>query len=182
MDGLEPLFDIEGIRQVKHRFLRCSDLKLWDELGETLTENAALHTGTSAFGKLVEITGRPEIVAFLRGKLGPDVLTASVATQPEITVDGDTAVGVWSYRETVLATRHRLIVVTSGFLEERYERGADARWRIARTVCVRSYEVMASLDDLPSFKIIAALGGNPPESAYANAALSAEVLPTQVQR
>lgn len=182
MGSVEPLFDIEGIRQVKHCFLRCIDLKLWDELGETLTENAALQTGTSAFGKPAEITGRPEIVAFLRGKLGPGVLTGSVATQSEITVDGDTAVGIWSQRETVLATRHRLVVLTSGFLDERYERGADARWRIARTVYVRSYEVMASLDDLPSFKIIAALGDDWPQSAYADAALPAEVLPTTGQR
>jgi hypothetical protein len=164
MGEMEPLRDIEEIRQVRHRYLRCVDLKRWDELGETLTPGAALHTGTSAFGRLAEITGRCEIVEFLRAKLGPEVLTAHVASQPEIAVDGDVATGVWSYRETLLATKHRLVIVGTGFCEDRYERAAG-RWRIARTGYVWNYEVMMSLDDLPSFKIIAALGGQLPDSA-----------------
>ncbi len=166
MGAIERLLDIEEIRQVKHRYLRCVDLKLWDEIGDTLTDDAALDIGTSAFGKLAAITGRAEIVAFFRARLGPAMLTGHTASQPEIIVDGDLATGVWSHRETVLATKHRMVIASMGFCEERYERGADARWRIARTSCVRTYEVMASLDDLPSFKIIAALGGELPESAH----------------
>jgi hypothetical protein len=158
MDTVESLRDIEDIRQVKYRYLRCIDLKLWDELGDTLTECATLQTGTSAFGKLVEITGRQQIVAFLRARLGPAVLTGHAASQPEITVDGDVATGIWSHRETVLATRHRMVIASTGFCEDRYERGAGPSWRIARTGYLRSYEVMMSLDDLPSFKIIAGLG------------------------
>ena len=158
MGAVEQLCDIEEIRQVKHRYLRCVDLKLWDEIGDTLTECATLDTGTSAFGKLVEITGRAEIVAFFSAKLGPAMLTGHTASQPEITVDGDTATGIWSYRETVLSTRHRMVIAGTGFCEERYERCADARWRIARIGYLRSYEAMASLDDLPSFKVTAALG------------------------
>jgi hypothetical protein len=169
MSVIERLHDIEEIRQVKHCYLRCVDLKLWDEIGDTLTENATLSTGTSAFGKLSEITGRPEIAAFFRARLGPAMLTGHSATQPEITVDGDTATGVWSQRETVLATRHRMIIASTGYCEERYERGADARWRIARTGYVRTYEVMVSLEDLPSFKVIAALGGELPGNGRADA-------------
>jgi hypothetical protein len=157
MGAVEQLADIEEIRQVKHRYLRCVDLKLWDEIGDTLTENATLYTGTSAFGKLAEITGRPEIVAFFRARLGSAMLTGHTATQPEITVDGDDATGVWAHQEMVLATKHRMIIASTGYCEERYERCADARWRIARTGYARTYEVMASLDDLPSFKIIAGL-------------------------
>jgi len=180
MGAIERLHDIEEIRQVKHRYLRCVDLKLWDELGDTLTDNATLDTGTSAFGKLAEITGRPAIIAFFRARLGPAMLTGHTASQPEITVDGDTAAGVWAHHETVLATRHRMVITSTGFCEERYERGADARWRIARTSYVRTYEVMASLDDLPSFKIIAALGGELPESEYGDARPPADLAPARV--
>ena len=167
MSAIERLHEIEEIRQVKHRYLRCVDLKLWDEIGDTLTEDAMLDTGTSAFGKLAAITGRPEIAAFFRARLGPDMLTEHTATQPEITVDGDIATGIWSHRDTVLATRHRMVIASTGYCEERYERGADARWRIAAIGYVRTYEVMASLDDLPSFKIIAALGGELPGNGHA---------------
>ena len=179
MGAIERLRDIEEIRQVKHRYLRCVDLKLWDELGDTLTEDATLDTGTSAFGKLAEITGRPEIIAFFRARLGPAMLTGHTASQPEITVDGVTAAGIWSHHETVLATRHRMVIASTGFCEERYERGADARWRIARTSYVRTYEVMASLDDLPSFKIIAALGGELPESPHDDTRPPADMAPAR---
>lgn len=181
MGTVEPLRDIEEIRQVKHRYLRCIDLKLWDELGETLTRNVTFDTGSSAFGKVVEISGRPQIVAFLRAKLGPAVLTGHIVGQPEIAVDGDTATGIWSHRETVLASKHRIVIASTGFWDDRYERGADAHWRIARTAYVRTYEVMLSLNDLPSFKIISALGGELPESSYADVGLPADLTPAQGQ-
>lgn len=181
MGAIERLHDIEEIRQVKHRYLRYVDRKLWDEIGGTLTENATLDTGTSAFGKLAEITGRPEIVAFLRARLGPAMLTGHTATQPEITVDGDTATGVWSHQEMVLATRHRMIIASTGYCEERYERGAGGRWLIARTGYVRTYEVMASLDDLPSFKIIAGMGSEPPGNGHADAGTPAAWAPAQAR-
>jgi hypothetical protein len=157
---IQQLRDIEEIRLLKHRHMRCIDLKQWDEIGDTLTGDATLGTGTSAFGKPVEINGSAEIVAFFRARLGPVVLTEHTASQAEISVTGDTAIGVWSHRETVLATEHRMIIASTGFSEERYERGADARWRIARIRTVRTYEVIMSLDDLPSFRLITAHDGS----------------------
>jgi hypothetical protein len=152
---------IEEIRQVKYRYLRCVDLKLWEELGDTLTESAVLDFGTTDFGTSLEISGRSEVVAFNRAKFGPGTLTAHTAAQPEITIDGDTAAGVWSLRETLLATRHGMIITAAAFHYDRYERGADGAWRIARSSYARSYEAMVSLSDLPSFKIISALGDEP---------------------
>ncbi len=160
---------IEEIRQVKYRYLRCIDLKLWDELGDTLAESATLDFGMTDFGTPLEITGRSEIVAFSRTKFGPGTLTAHTAGQPEITVDGNTASGVWSLRDTLLATRHRMVITSAAFHYDRYERGPDARWRIARSTFARSYEAMVSLNDLPSFKIIAALGGESAEKSPADA-------------
>jgi hypothetical protein len=152
---IRRLQDIEQLRTLKHRYMRWIDLKMWDELGDALTADAMLGTGTSAFGKPVEINGGKEIVAFLRARLGPAVLTEHTVGQPEISVDGDTAVGIWSQRETILATRHRMIIASSGFAEETYERGVDDRWRISRIAYARGYEAMMSLDDLPSFRLIA---------------------------
>ena len=159
MDSLEGLRSLEEIRQVKYRSLRCVDLKLWDEIGDVFTEDADLDYGTVAYGKPLQIVGRPGIVAFFRTKLGPDTLTSHSAGQPEITVAESTATGIWQIRDTVLATRHRMLITGAAFHYDRYERGADGRWRVAGTRCVRSYEAMVSLDDLPSFKLTAALDG-----------------------
>ena len=57
----------------------------------------------------------------------------------------------------MIATEHRVVIVGAAFYQDRYERGGDGRWRIAHTGYVRTYEAMMSLDDLPSFKLIAKL-------------------------
>ena len=111
--------------------------------------------GTPALGEPVSLTGRAEIVAFLRDKLGPGIITVHVASQPEIDIEGDTASGTWSFEDTVIATEYRVVIKGAAFYEDRYARGEDGRWRISHTGYVRTYEMMLSLDDLPSLKITA---------------------------
>ena len=56
------------------------------------------------------------------------------------------------------ATEYKVVIAGAAFYRDRYERGADGRWRIAHTGYTRTYESMMSLDDLPSFRITAKLG------------------------
>jgi hypothetical protein len=153
--ALEQIRALEEIRQVKYCYLRCVDLKLWDELADTFTPDATVDYGTMVYGEPLRITGRDEIVAFLRAKLGPDMITVHSAGQPEITVDGGTASGTWAFEDTVIATEHRVVIKGAAFYRDRYERGEDGRWRIAHTGYVRTYEAIMSLDDLPSFRLLA---------------------------
>jgi hypothetical protein len=168
MDPVEELRALEEIRQVKYCYLRCVDLKLWDEIGEVFTADATVDYGTMVYGKPLKLSGRDEIVSFLRDKLGPDMITAHSAGQPEISVDGDTARGTWSFEDTVIALKHRIVIKGAAFYQDRYERGGDGRWRIAHTGYVRTYEAMLSIDDLPSFRFTATLAADKvPEDADA---------------
>ena len=167
MDPVEELRAIEAIRQVKYCYLRCVDLKLWHEIGELFTADATVDYGTMVYGQPLKISGRDQIVEFFRTKLGPDIITVHSAGQPEITVDGSEARGTWSFQDTVIATEHRVVITGAAFYRDRYERGEDGRWRIAHTGYVRTYEAMMSLDDLPSFKLIAKLAAAPAEGASA---------------
>jgi hypothetical protein len=151
------LATLEEIRQVKYRYLRCVDTKLWDEIGDTFTADATVDYGTRAYGKPLKLAGRDEIVAFFRTTLGPGILTVHAAGQPEITVDGDVATGIWSFQDTVIATEYDVVISGAAFYHDRYRREADGRWRISHTGYVRTYEAMMSLKDLPSFKLIARL-------------------------
>jgi hypothetical protein len=155
------LVTLEEIRQVKYRYLRCVDQKLWDDLADVFTPDATVDYGTRVYGKPLKISGRDEIIAFFRAKLGPGVITVHAAGQPEITVDGDAATGRWRFEDKVIATEHRVVIVGAAFYQDRYERGGDGRWRIAHTGYVRTYEAMLSLDDLPSFQFTA----GPPAAA-----------------
>jgi hypothetical protein len=146
---------LESIRQAKYRYLRCVDLKLWDELADTFTPDATADYGTPALGEPVRLSGREAIVAFMRKSLGPGIITTHFASQPEITVHGDTADGTWCFEDTVIATEYRVMIKGAAFYEDRYARGSDGTWRIAHTGYVRTYETTLSLDDLPSFRITA---------------------------
>jgi len=146
---------VEEIRQLKYRYLRCVDQKLWDEIADVFTKDATVHYGTRVYGKPLRLAGRDEIIAFFRAKLGPEIITVHAAGQPEITVDGDKATGSWRFQDTVIATEHRTVVSGAAFYQDRYERGTDGGWRIAHTGYVRIFETMLSLDDLPSLKFLA---------------------------
>ena len=159
------LVALEEIRQLKHRYLRCVDLKLWDDLADTFTSGATADYGTPALGKPIRLTGRDEIVAFLRKKLGPQIITMHFASQPEITVDGDGATGTWAFQDTVIATEYRMLLTGSAFYEDRYARCEDGRWRIAHTGYVRTYEAIMSMDDVPSFRITSNRWADQPEAS-----------------
>ena len=146
---------LEEIRRLKYRYLRCVDLKLWDEIGEVFTDDATVDYGTRALGEPIQLRGREEIVAFLRKSLGPGIITVHFASQPEIDLDGAAASGTWSFEDTVIATEYRVVIKGAAFYEDRYARGEDGRWRISHTGYVRTYEVMMSLDDVPSLQFTA---------------------------
>jgi len=146
---------LEEIRRLKYRYLRCVDLKLWDEIADVFTADATVDYGTRALGEPIQLRGREEIVAFLRQSLGPGIITVHFASQPEIEIDGATATGTWSFEDTVIATEFRVVIKGAAFYEDRYARGEDGRWRISHTGYVRTYEVMMSLDDVPSLKFTA---------------------------
>lgn len=149
------LMTLENIRTLKYRYLRCVDMKLWDELGDTLTEDARALYGTRALGEPLHLTGREQIVNYLRENMGPDITTVHFASQPEIDVQGDQATGSWCFEDTVIATKYRTVIRGSAFYQDEYRLCEDGKWRIARTGYERTYEVMLSLDDLPSLQFTA---------------------------
>ena len=147
---------LEEIRRVKYRYLRCVDLKLWDEIAEVFT--AGRHGGLRHPGPRradpVAAAARRSSRSCARAS-GPGIITVHFASQPEIDVDGATAPGTWSFEDTVIATEYRVLIKGAAFYEDRYARGEDGRWRISHTGYVRTYEVMMSLDDVPSLKFTA---------------------------
>jgi hypothetical protein len=149
------LVAIEEIRQLKYRYFRTLDLKEWDAFGDCLTEDVVARYGTQAMDKPVHYNSRADVVGFMRDNLGTGVITVHIASHPEITVDGDTATGSWGFEDTVIVQDFKVIIRGGGYYDDSYRRDADGTWRIARTEYQRIYETMTSLDDTPSFKLIA---------------------------
>jgi hypothetical protein len=144
---------MEEIRRLKFRYLRCVDQKRWDELAATFTEDAVADYGTPSMGRHLLLTGRDEIMTFLRGSLGPGIVTFHFAGQPEIDIDGDKATATWAFEDTVIVTEHRLVIKGAAFYEDCYVRDSGGAWRISRTGYVRTYEATVSFDDVPSLRL-----------------------------
>jgi hypothetical protein len=149
------LVALEEIRRVKYRYLRCVDLKLWDEMADVFTPDASADYGTHAVKESLNLRGREEILSYLRENLGPNIITVHRCGQPEIEVDGDRATGIWSFEDTVIAMDFKVLIKGAAFYEDTYERGEDGRWRISHIGYTRIYETMNSLDDTPSLRFIA---------------------------
>lgn len=146
---------LEEIRRLKYRYLRSLDLKRWEEFAGTLDADATADYGTPVYGDPLKLTGRTEIVTFMRDKLGPDIITVHSCGQPEIDIDGADATGIWGLEDTVIATEYRIMIRGAAYYEDRYRRGDDGAWRITHTGYVRTYEAMFSFDDLPGFRLTA---------------------------
>lgn len=141
MAAMEPgdLVEIEEIKRVKYRYLRCLDQKRWDELCEVLTEDAV----ASYSGGKYHFEGRVAIVEFLSRTMGADSFHSSHRVhQPEIDLLGpDDASGVWAMDDVVVMTDWDLTIRGAAFYEDEYRR-EDGRWRISRTGYKRVYEEM----------------------------------------
>jgi hypothetical protein len=148
----EDLVEIELIKQVKYKYMRCVDQKLWDEIAECFSENA---TAAYSGGKYA-YDGRDAIVAFLRKGMSAETFHSSHRVHhPEIELTGpDTASAVWALEDTVIDTQWQIIIRGAAFYTDEYVK-QDGRWLIQHTGYRRTYEEMLSRKDIPSLKLTA---------------------------
>ncbi len=99
----EDLVEIELIKRLKYKYMRCLDQKLWDVVGECFTPDAT----ASYSGGVYSFEGRDAIVEFLRTSMGSTtMLTSHRCHHPEIDLDEDRAGanGTWAFEDTVILT------------------------------------------------------------------------------
>ncbi len=149
------LASIEEIRQLKYRYFRTLDLKDWAPFGDCLIEDVVARYGTQAMGEPLHFDSRAAVVDYMSSTLGPGIITSHIANHPEIEVDGDTATGSWAFEDTVIVPDFKVLIQGAGYYRDEYRRDADGRWRVRSTSYERIYEATTSLEDMPSFKLIA---------------------------
>lgn len=146
------LHELEAIKRLKHKYLRCLDEKLWDEMETCFTEDA---TAAYSDGKY-SFTGRDKILEFLRQVLGPPtMLTSHRASQPEIDFTSNTtASGIWALIDTVIETGSNVTIRGAAFYRDEYVK-VNGEWRIKTTGYTRTFEEVESRNDTPSLKLTA---------------------------
>jgi SnoaL-like domain len=122
------LHDIEAIKQLKARYFRALDLRLWDLFGSVWTADA--HLEQSLTGDVVD--GRDAIVEFVRSSLSP-FQSVHHGHMPEITIiGGSTAHGIWAMFGLIAVpgTQPAKGFTDYGHYTEDYAKQADV-WQIS---------------------------------------------------
>ncbi len=146
------LVEIEAIKRLKYKYLRCLDQKLWDGLAECFVENA-----TSAYGGgKYSFEGRDAILEFLRDAMGAHTFLSSHRVHhPEIDFTSETsATGIWALEDVVIDMKWEITIRGAAFYEDEYIK-TDGVWKIQHTGYQRTYEEMQSRKDVPSLKLTA---------------------------
>jgi hypothetical protein len=153
----EDLVEIEAIKRLKYRYLRCLDQKLWDEIAGCFCEDA---TAAYSAGKYA-FSGRDAIVDFLRRSMGADSFHSSHRVHhPEIDLLGaERAAGVWALEDVVIETRWQITIRGAAFYEDEYSKHHGV-WRIRHTGYRRTYEEVQSRKDVPGLKLTASWWGS----------------------
>ncbi len=146
---MSELHEIEAIKRLKYKYMRCLDLKLWDEMRECLAEDA-----TCAYsGGKYAYSGRDEMLAFFRSAMGPEMITSHHVHHPEIELLSETtARGTWALEDTVIHTQHDFTLRGAAFYADEYVKVAGA-WKIRHTGYERIYEEMQPRKDVPGLRL-----------------------------
>jgi len=146
---------IEEIKRLKYRYFRTLDLKDWEGFGDTLATDIRARYGTQAMDKPVHFDDRDAVVAFMSENLHRGVITTHVAHHPEVDVDGSNASASWCFEDTVIVPEFKVQIRGAGYYTDEYRKDSDGAWRISATGYERIYEAMTSLEDTPSFNLLA---------------------------
>ena len=150
------LVEIEAIKRLKYKYLRCLDQKLWDELETCFVDDA-----TAAYsGGKYSFDGRAAIMHFLRKSMGADsFLSSHRVHHPEIEFQGaDRATGVWALEDVVVETKWQITIRGAAFYSDEYVK-RDGVWRILHTGYKRTYEEIQPRADVPGLKLTASWWG-----------------------
>jgi SnoaL-like protein len=149
---VRELLDIEAIKRLKARYFRLLDLKAWDEFERLFTSDFTF-LSVHAVGTVPTTPVATSAKAFVARivAMTDGCTTTHHGHMPEIDVSGDTAHGIWAMQDVVEHPSDAgMRFVGTGHYHDDYERGADALWRIKRSLLVR-----LRLDPLPSREVAA---------------------------
>ena len=143
------MIEIEAIKRLKYKYLRCVDSKKWDELAECFTENATSSFASGAYS----FDGRDAIIDFLKEGLPRTRLSMHQGHQPEIEITSQTtATGIWALEDYLIDTVGNWSMRGAAFYRDEYVK-TDGKWRIKSTGYDRLFEEFWDRGDSPSSKL-----------------------------
>ena len=151
---LAEFLEIEEIKRLKYKYMRCVDKKLWGEMEEVFIPEATVAYSAGRYS----YEGRDAIIEWLKQGMDRDAFHSTHSVHhPEIDLVGsDRATGVWKIEDIVIDVEFDITISGAAFYEDRYVK-RDGRWLIEHTGYERIFEQIQSRKDTPSLKLTASM-------------------------
>ena len=148
---MTDLQELEAIKRLKYKYLRCLDQKCWAELATCFTEDATSSYGDGKYA----FDGRDAIMQFLETSMPKTMLTSHRVHHPEIDLTSErTATGIWALDDVVIETKGGFTIRGSAFYRDEYVK-VNGEWKIRATGYQRVYEELQSRTESPSLRLTA---------------------------
>ena len=142
------LVEIEAIKRLKYRYMRCVDTKQWDELAGCFSPDA-----TTNYGGRHKYAGVEAIMGFLRTMDSPDVITMHHVHHPEIELTGPrTARATWTLQDYVINLSRDWSLHGTALYGDEYVK-VDGEWKIKHTGYRRIFSETWARSDIKSLKV-----------------------------
>lgn len=128
---------IELIKQLKARYFRFLDTRDLAGLRSVFTDDARAHFKGADYE--FELNGWLELEAFYKKSFTDTTFGMHNGHHPEISVEGDSATGIWYLQDIFVELNHKLTIMGSALYHDTY-RKVDDEWRIAGTGYRRLWE------------------------------------------
>ncbi len=146
---MTDLAELEAIKRLKYKYLRCLDSKQWDELSKCF----AADVKTSFSGGAFSFNGPDAVISFFKEGLPKTRISMHHAHQPEIELTGETtATGEWALEDYLIDTEGNWSMRGAAFYHDKYIK-IDGEWKIQATGYDRIFEEFWDRGKDPSLKL-----------------------------
>lgn len=128
---------IELIKQLKARYFRFLDTGDYAGLETVFSADATAHFKGGDYD--FDMAGWPRLERFYKRAFTEQTFGMHNGHHPEISVDGDTATGIWYLQDIFVNLVENVTVMGSALYRDRYIK-VDGEWKIAHTGYERLWE------------------------------------------
>jgi len=157
---IRVLEDIEAIKRLRHKYFRCLDGKLWDEMADCFTEDVT----TSYFNGEFKFNGVDATIQFFKLGLTDALLALHHGHHPEIEITSETtAKGMWGLYNYLIDTENNRGQRIGGIYQDEYVK-VNGEWKIKSTGYYRTFQETWDRGETPSLKLTDSMFISPEDS------------------
>ena len=135
---------IELIKQLKSRYFRLLDTANFDELRTVFSQSPGIHYRSPSYEHKYD--NWADIKAFLKQSFSATKFGIHTGHHPEISVDGDTATGIWYLHDKFVSLDDNITFEGSAIYQDRYIK-ENGEWKIAFSEYDRLFEEITVRND-----------------------------------